>query len=120
MIEALTEAVGNENILLNARETLVRPGGIGFQVQVTTDHQVQNFETTRLVTTCGGYALGNLLPFLTKDEIAPFNQLKYAAVVQVLLGFKNWNGMSLQAFGGLVPGIENKNILGMLFTSSFV
>ena len=27
--------------------------------------------------------------------------------------------MSLKAFGGLVPGKENKNILGVLFTSSF-
>ncbi len=119
LIEALTEAIGAENILLNAQETLVKPSGTGFHVQVTTDQQIIGLETKKLVTTSGGYALESLFPFLTKDEIAPFNQLKYAAVVQVLLGFKNWNGMSLQAFGGLVPGNENKNILGVLFTSSF-
>src|SRR5665648_737 len=119
LTEALTEAVGLENIILNAQETLVKPKDKGFHIQVTTDHQVIGLEASRVVTTTGAYTLENLLPFLTKDEIAPFNQLKYAAVTQVLLGFKNWKGMSLQAFGGLVPGIENKNILGVLFTSSF-
>ncbi|MFY9151145.1 MAG: protoporphyrinogen oxidase [Prolixibacteraceae bacterium] len=119
MIQALTEAVGTENIILNAQETLVRPTDAGFHIQVTTDDQIIGIETAKLVTTSGAYTLENLLPFLTKEELVPFQQLKYAAVTQVLLGFKNWEGMSLKAFGGLVPGIENKNILGVLFTSSF-
>jgi oxygen-dependent protoporphyrinogen oxidase len=119
MIEALTEAIGSENMILNAQNVMVMPAENGFQLQVTTPEQMVLIETSRLVTTCGAYALQNLLPFLNEEEIAPFNALKYAAVTQVLLGFKKWKGMSLQAFGGLVPGIENKNILGVLFTSSF-
>ena len=119
MISALTEAIGAENILLNAQETLIKQIENGFQAQVTTDHKVLNLESAKVITTSGGYALENILPFLTKEELVPFNQLKYAKVVQVLLGFKKWEGMSLQAFGGLVPGKENKNILGALFTSSF-
>jgi oxygen-dependent protoporphyrinogen oxidase len=78
-----------------------------------------SLETKHLVTTCGGYALSGLLPFLTDEEKAPFNELEYAAVTQVLMGFKKWNGMSLKAFGGLVPTKEKKKILGVLFTSSF-
>lgn len=119
MISALTDAIGAGNILLNAQETLVKPVENGFQIQLTTDHQVLNLESAKIITTSGGYALENILPFLTKEELAPFNHLKYAKVVQVLLGFKKWEGMSLKAFGGLVPGKENKNILGVLFTSSF-
>lgn len=118
MIEALTEAIGVEHFLLSA-ETMVKPTGNGFLLQVTTPEQMVQFETRHLVTTCGGYALVNLLPFLNEEEIAPFNTLKYAAVTQVLLGFERWKGISLKAFGGLVPGRENKNILGVLFTSSF-
>jgi len=118
LTEALTETIGSENILLSA-ETIVKPTSGGFQLQVTTPEKLFTLETTHLVTTCGGYALAGLLPFLNEEEIAPFNALKYAAVTQVLLGFKKWNGMSLKAFGGLVPGKENKNILGVLFTSSF-
>ena len=118
LTEALTEAIGPENILLSA-ETMIKPSGSGFQLQVTTPEQMIVFETAHLVTTCGGYALEGLLPFLNNEEIAPFNELKYASVTQVLLGFENWKGISLNAFGGLVPGKENKNILGVLFTSSF-
>ena len=119
LTEALSEAVGSENILLNVQNTLVKPTETGFQIQATTEKQLINLETTYLVTTCGGYTLSGLLPFLNGEEIAPFNELKYAAVTQVLLGFKRWKGMSLKAFGGLVPSRENKNILGVLFTSSF-
>ena len=119
LVQALTESVGEENIILNAQQTLVKPGDSGFHIQVTTNRQIIEIETSKTVTTSGAYTLENLLPFLTEEELEPFRQLKYAAVAQVLLGFKNWKGMSLQAFGGLVPGIENKNILGVLFTSSF-
>ena len=118
LTEALTEAIGSENILLSA-ETMVKPITNGFQLQVTTPEHLFTLETSHLVTTCGGYALPGLLPFLNENEVAPFNDLKYAAVTQVLLGFKKWKGISLNAFGGLVPGKENKNILGVLFTSSF-
>ncbi|MBL7967002.1 MAG: protoporphyrinogen oxidase [Prolixibacteraceae bacterium] len=118
LVRALTEAIGDEHFLLSA-ETMVQFSGNGFQLQVTTPEQLLNLEPKYLVTTCGGYALNDLLPFLNDEEIAPFNQLKYAAVTQVLLGFEKWKGISLNAFGGLVPGKENKNILGALFTSSF-
>ena len=119
MIEAMTETIGPENIMLSVENTLVKPASNGFQLQITTPEQMISLETKHLVTTCGGYALAGLLPFLNEEEIAPFNELKYAAVTQVLLGFNKWKGMSLKAFGGLVPGKENKNILGVLFTSSF-
>lgn len=119
LIEALTESVGVENILLSVDNTLVKPFEKGFQLQVTTPEQLISIQTKYLVTTSGGYTLAGLLPFLNEEEIAPFNELKYAAVTQVLLGFEKWKGMSLKAFGGLVPGRENKNILGVLFTSSF-
>jgi len=119
LIEAMTESVGSENILLSVENTMVKPTSNGFQLQITTPEQLISLETPHLVTTCGGYALAGLLPFLKEEEVAPFNELKYAAVTQVLLGFNKWKGMSLKAFGGLVPGKENKNILGVLFTSSF-
>lgn len=119
LTEALTEAIGHENMILSVDSSLVQPTPDGFQLQLTTPEQLITLDTTHLVTTCGGHALAGLLPFLNEEEVAPFNNLKYAAVTQVLLGFKKWKGMSVKAFGGLVPGIENKNILGVLFTSSF-
>jgi oxygen-dependent protoporphyrinogen oxidase len=119
LTNAMTEFIGSENIILSAENTLIKPDSAGFQLQVTTPEKLITIETKQLITTCGAYALPALLPFLNEEEAAPFNELKYAAVTQVLLGFENWKGMSLNAFGGLVPGKENKNILGVLFTSSF-
>jgi oxygen-dependent protoporphyrinogen oxidase len=104
---------------LSAENTLVKPDSTGFKLQVTTSEKLIAIEIKQLITTCGAYALPALLPFLNEEETAPFKELKYAAVTQVLLGFNQWKGMSLNAFGGLVPGKENKNILGVLFTSSF-
>ncbi len=46
--------------------------------------------------------------------------MKYSRVVQVSLGFKTWDGLPLNAFGGLVPSIEQRRILGVLFLSSFL
>jgi oxygen-dependent protoporphyrinogen oxidase len=46
--------------------------------------------------------------------------LVYAKVVQVSLGFKKWQGKKLNAFGGLVPFKENRDVLGILFLSSFL
>lgn len=119
LTEAMTEAIGMENIILNVQGVMAKPADQGFQLQITTPDKMMMIKTNHLVTTCGGYALSGLLPFLSKEETAPFNELEYAAVTQVLLGFKQWKGMSLKAFGGLVPSKEKKNILGILFTSSF-
>ena len=44
--------------------------------------------------------------------------MDYAPVVQCAIGFKNWDGIPLEAFGGLVPFKENRNILGALFLST--
>jgi len=47
-------------------------------------------------------------------------QLPYAKVVQVSVGFRKWEGISLKAFGGLVPFCEDRRVLGALFLSSFL
>lgn len=119
LIDALTKKIGEENIQLNVGNTEVSPLKDGFKVITTIDGKTVEIKTKKVVTTAGAYALPTILPFLTKEEKEPFEQLKYASVVQAILGFKNWKGMNLKAFGGLVPTRENKKILGALFTSSF-
>ena len=42
----------------------------------------------------------------------------YAKVVQVVVGYKVWNGKKLNAFGGLTPSKEGRKVLGILFPSS--
>lgn len=119
IIKALTEKIGIENILLNGENTTVSSEVSGFTVQTEINHESIQINAKKVVTTTGANELLNLLPFLSEKEKEPFQQLKYATVVQAIVGFKKWEGIQLNAFGGLVPTIENKNILGALFTSSF-
>ena len=119
LTKALTDKIGAENILLNGVNTTVKPGENGFVVHTQINNESIQIKANKVVTTTGGNELLNILPFLSKQEKSPFEKLKYAAVVQAIIGFKKWDGMQLNAFGGLVPTIENKNILGALFTSSF-
>ncbi len=119
LIAALTEKVGSENILLNAKNTTVNTSENGFVIQTEINNEPVLIHAKRVVTTTGGYELTNLLPFLSAEEKAPFEELKYASVVQAIAGYRNWKGIDLKAFGGLVPTIEQRDILGVLFTSSF-
>ncbi len=117
--KALTEKIGVENFLFNAVNTSVDPKEKSFVLSTEINSEPVRVTAKKVVTTSGGPDLFNLLPFLSKEEKAPFEVLKYASVVQAIVGFKKWEGIQLNAFGGLVPTIENKNILGALFTSSF-
>jgi protoporphyrinogen/coproporphyrinogen III oxidase len=51
-------------------------------------------------------------------DLAPLLRLEYAGVVQVAAGYEKWNGVPLDAFGGLVPSAEKRQILGILFPSA--
>jgi len=119
LIRALTESIGDENFLFNAEDTTIQPGKNEFTIQTEINKEPVQISAKKVVTTSGGPDLFTLLPFLGTEEKTPFEQLKYAAVVQAIVGYKKWTGIQLNAFGGLVPTIENKNILGALFTSSF-
>lgn len=120
LVIALTEKVGSENILLNAKNTTVNKTDNGFAISTEINGENITIQAEKVITTAGGYELGNLLPFLSAEEKAPFEELKYASVVQAVVGYHNWKGINLKAFGGLVPTIEQRDILGVLFTSSFL
>jgi oxygen-dependent protoporphyrinogen oxidase len=38
--------------------------------------------------------------------------------LEVVVGFKEWKGMPLDAFGGLIPFAEHRDLLGVLFMSA--
>ncbi len=120
LISALTEKVGTESILLNAKNTTVSKTENGFEISTEMNGETITIQADKVITTAGGYELGTLLPFLSAEEKAPFEELKYASVVQAIVGYHNWKGINIKAFGGLVPTIEQRDILGVLFTSSFL
>lgn len=77
-------------------------------------------ESKYVITTTGSHELPSLLPFVDKHQMQSLNNLEYAKVVQATIGFKKWEGIKLDAFGGLVPFKENRDLLGILFLSSFL
>jgi len=111
LISALVDEIGRENIFT------------GTQVEVldnafTLDVKGKKEQFSDLVFTGSSAQLPTLFPFLNKSQLAPIQSIKYAKVVEASIGFKKWQGRKLDAFGGLVPFKENKNVLGVLFMSS--
>jgi len=115
LINALVKNIGEENITFNCYD-------LTFEKTNSNHFKNQNSNKTFafVISTVGTYELEYLFPFVEKENLGKINQLKYAKVVQVSLGFKNWKGIQLNAFGGLVPFKENRDVLGVLFLSSFL
>ena len=114
LINALAKNIGEENILLNCESLTFEKILYGFQSNKS------NETFSHVISTIGAYALKDTFPFADAEKIDEINQLNYAKVVQVSLGFKKWEGVELKAFGGLVPHKENRDLLGVLFLSSFL
>lgn len=113
LINALVKKIGKENIYLNCKNLFVEENN-GFY---STNMNKETY--THVISTAGAYALPTLFPFVPADKMQRITKMEYSKVVQVALGFNNWKGLPLKAFGGLVPSIEKRDVLGVLFLSSF-
>lgn len=120
LIHALEKSIGTENILMNATEIQVEPFNGQFRLQYIHAGEKAGIDSKFVITTTPAPALPAILPFLSSNDLSPIIKLRYARVVQVILGFRKWEGMDINAFGGLVPSKENRKILGVLLTSSFL
>ena len=114
LINALVKNIGEEKISLNCKALFFEKTEVGFKANNC------NKTFLHVISTVGAYELPQLFPFIATEKADLINRLEYAKVVQVTLGFKTWEGIKLKAFGGLVPSKENRDILGVLFLSSFL
>lgn len=119
LINELKRQIGDNNIILNVSNTIIEKSDNGFKIQFESQSDSKEIYCNKLITTCPGHSLKDILTFAEQEDIKTFSNLNYAPVSQLILGYKNWDGISVNAFGGLVPSIEKRNILGVLFTSSF-
>jgi protoporphyrinogen/coproporphyrinogen III oxidase len=121
LVNALVSFIGEENFIYNCRKVSVYPKDKElFTVSYIKDGETHTASTRHVVTTTGAGEVDSLLPFLNQTEKQAICNLTYAKVIQVAIGFKKWRGLPLKAFGGLVPHIENRKILGILFPSVFL
>lgn len=116
--KALTKRIGADNIVLSASEIQVTPKSADWEVSFTTEKGRQSIIATKVITTVGGYSLPELLPFVPEEEISKISNLKYAPIVQIAVGIKDTGDLKFNAFGGLVPTREKKDVLGILFPSA--
>ena len=120
LVESLAKSSGTERIILGIEQIVSSLSGNGYTIQSRIGEIKRQFEAPILVSTIGAHGLDNLFPFIPKENLKKITCLEYARVVQVVLGFRKWEGGDINAFGGLVPSKEGRKILGVLFTSSFL
>lgn len=116
LINALADSVGRESIITGCNHLKIVNETGGFRV--TDEATSTDYFSAKVVTTTGSYTLPGLLPFIEDELMMKITSLRYAGIVQVSVGYKDWTGTKLDAFGGLVPAAEKRNILGILFPSA--
>ncbi len=120
MTGALAESVGKERVVLGADRIEAKPLERGFETSFSISGEARRIRSRMVVSTIGSYGISGAFPFIHRDLLRDIDNLRYARVVQVAVGFHRWEGIPLEGFGGLVPYIENRDILGALFMSSFL
>jgi oxygen-dependent protoporphyrinogen oxidase len=119
LINALHHKVGKENFVFNAKNIQVKAdNNIFITTFVDENGEEFNVKSAKVISTVGAYALKDIFSFIENEKLNIINNLLYTQVWEVSLGFKKWEGMKLDGFGGLIPSKEKRDILGILFMSS--
>lgn len=121
MISALASSIGEKNISTGCHDIKVHyKDKHSFEISYRKKEKPQKLEAENVITATGSFALPGLLPFIEKENMENLNNLRYARVTAISYGFKKWDGQKLDAFGGLVPSKEKRDVLGILFPSAFL
>ncbi len=118
LTDALVNKIGMENIRLCCEKIQIEPSANNHYTIMTQNGLYENY--THVISTVGAHRLLKLIPFAYTENLEKICCLRYAKVAQVSLGFSQWKGITLDAFGGLIPTEEHRDILGALFISSFL
>jgi len=118
LIQALKNSMDEKDFILSAADIQIGYHAGKYVTKFIKDGEEQYIYTDKLITTVDGLSLPALLLFLTKEVLGEISHIRYAKVIQVVVGYNHWNGIDLKAFGGLVPSAEKKEVLGILFPSA--
>lgn len=116
--KALGKHIGEENIVLSASDIRINPEADKWHVSFSTNSGKETIQAAKIITAVGGYSLPELLPFVAEKEMTKLCNLRYAPIVQIAVGIKDTGKLKFNAFGGLVPTREKKDVLGILFPSA--
>lgn len=120
LVKALVKNIGEANFMFGVENITIYPKENRYAVAFKYKEAVHNDNVPVVISTVGAIELGKIFPFLNNKEKDLISNFSHIHVVQVVAGFNKWRGIPLKAFGGLVPHNEKRDILGVLFPSSFL
>jgi oxygen-dependent protoporphyrinogen oxidase len=121
LINAIYNKIGKEQVLLECNHIELKPLNNYFVVSYKNKKgESVEIETQKVITTVGAYQIEQIAPFINSELIKKIKSLHYTKVIEVVLGFDHWKGLKLDAFGGLIPFKEKRDILGILFMSALL
>ncbi|WP_102409363.1 protoporphyrinogen oxidase [Parabacteroides bouchesdurhonensis] len=118
LTDAMAKTIGTENITLSTNHLKIEPADKGWTISFTTPAGEQTIQANQVITTTGAYTLPELLPFIEKEIMDKISSLHYAPVIQASVGIRDTGKLCFDAFGGLVPSCEEKEVLGILYPSA--
>jgi oxygen-dependent protoporphyrinogen oxidase len=119
LTRVLVKNIGEDRILLNCNEIAVKPVSGHFEVSYLNNQgEFITIETRKVISTIGAHQLDKVFTFIDLVSLSKITSLHYTKVLEVIVGFKDWKGMKLDAFGGLIPFVEKRDLLGVLFMSA--
>lgn len=131
--EVFSAQGGLETIVDALAEKVSRVGKIYFSSHIDHVEQLENSgwrvsftaadgekhvtEANYYVTTVRSDKLDAILPNSIIPHLTPIQTLRYAPIWEVAVGFDHYKGDNTQSFGVLVPSVEKRNLLGILYPS---
>ena len=120
LIEGIENFVGKKNIICEVSDLTADKNREDYSVRFSSAGVEKRVSSPVLISTLGAHSIEGVFGFISPEDIKVIEGLNYAPVIQIVLGFRDWKGMEINAFGGLVPSVENREILGVLFPSAFL
>ncbi len=118
-MQTMHKRIGIDNFILGATDIRVNKLESGYQLNLkNANGELLEFQTEKVLTTMPAFELGASLPFVEPNLLEQLQNVFYAPVIEVAIGFNQWNGIPLDGFGGLIPFKEKRNILGVMYMSS--
>jgi len=114
LTKALAESVGYEHILLNENCKVFPSDKSGWRVKLLSG----DIWATHVICTTGGHAVGEIFDFMPVPTRASIEKINYAKIVQAAVGVKSTKQLDTKAFGLLIPSVEKRDILGILYPSA--
>lgn len=114
LTKVLAESVGYEHILLNENCKVFPSGDSGWRVALLSGE----VRATYIICTTGGHAVGEIVDFMPASTRASIEKINYAKIVHAAVGVKSAKRLGAKAFGLLLPSVEKRDLLGILYPST--